>query len=321
MYDDADSTSFILRGARVLLEGTAQPERCDIGIGRNGLITSIGVSLPSEPGVEVVELAGHLIVPGLFDMHQHLDKTRTRELVTNPDNTLAGAVQAYNDYARALSPQEIMQRAETTILACMNRGTVAIRTHVNVGPDHGLRGLEALVALRERFSDRLTLQIVVLVPAGSAVGQISAREWIDRALAVGADAVGGAPAHADDPDAFLALLFDAAEHHGVAIDLHLDEHLDSAHHRFHQVIALTEARGMQGRVVAGHCSALGAMAESDAQPVIEGFARAEIGVVALPAANLYLLGRDKSALTPRGLTRAKSLSRAGVAVAIASDNI
>jgi cytosine deaminase len=318
VHDATESTSLILRGARVLRESGAQLERCDIGIGRNGLISSIGASLPSGPGIEVAELAGRLIVPGLFDMHQHLDKTRTRELVTNSDNTLAGAVRAYDSYARASSPQEIMQRAETTILACINRGTIAIRTHVNIGPDHGLRGIEALVALRERFSDRLTLQVVVLVPAA---WWNSARQWIDSAVAIGADAVGGAPAHADDPKAFLALLFDAAERHGVAVDLHLDEHLDSAHHRFHEVIALTQARGMQGRVVAGHCSALGAMTEADAQPIIEGFARAKIGVVTLPTANLYLLGREAAALTPRGLTRAKALSRAGVAVAIASDNI
>jgi cytosine deaminase len=44
-------------------------------------------------------------------------------------------------------------------------------------------------------------------------------------------------------------------------------------------------------------------------------------VVTLPAANLFLQGRDAAKLTPRGLTRITELQGAGVTVACASDNI
>ena len=52
-----------------------------------------------------------------------------------------------------------------------------------------------------------------------------------------------------------------------------------------------------------------------------GFAKAGIAVVTLPAANLFLQGRDAGQLPPRGLTRVRELLDAGVPVAAASDNI
>jgi len=55
--------------------------------------------------------------------------------------------------------------------------------------------------------------------------------------------------------------------------------------------------------------------------VIEGFAKAGIGVVTLPAANLFLQGRHAKKLPPRGLTRVVELQAACVPVAAASDNI
>ena len=44
-------------------------------------------------------------------------------------------------------------------------------------------------------------------------------------------------------------------------------------------------------------------------------------VITLPAANLFLQGRDANRLAPRGLTRVNELAQAGVTVACASDNI
>jgi cytosine deaminase len=75
--------------------------------------------------------------------------------------------------------------------------------------------------------------------------------------------------------------------------MHIDEHLDPERILFDAIIERTRAHGMQGRVVAGHCCALSAIEQDEAKRIIEGFAEAEIGVVTLPAANLFLQGRDK----------------------------
>jgi cytosine deaminase len=234
---------------------------------------------------------------------------------------LASAIAAFSRYAAGMSVEDIQARAERTMQACLERGTVAIRTHANIDPDARCRGVEALVGLRERWRDRLRLQVVAFVTAGATKAGVPAREWLEEALALGADVIGGTPAYADDPTGFLDMLFAAAERHGRPIDLHLDEHLDATRHQFRAVIERARAHGMAGRVVASHCSALSALEPDEAARLIEAMAAAGIGVVTLPAANLFLQGREAKKLAPRGLTRVPELLAAGVDVACGSDNI
>jgi cytosine deaminase len=255
------------------------------------------------------------------DAHQHLDKTRTLRRISNPDGTLLGAIGAFRAYAVRMSAEDIAARAERTIAACLERGTVAIRTHANVDPECMLRSVEALVALRERSRSRMRLQVVAFLTGGGTQAGAPSREWLEQAMRLGADVVGANPNHAERPLEILDLVFDIAERHGKPIDLHLDEHLDAAHTYFHPVIERTRAHGMAGKVVASHCSALGALEPGEAARVVEGFAAAGIGVITLPAANLFLQGRDAVKLAPRGITRINELQKAGVPVAAGSDNI
>jgi cytosine/creatinine deaminase len=292
----------------------------DLLIDARGRIGRLCENLEAK-GVEVADLRGRLVVPGLVDAHQHLDKTRTLRSIQNPAGNLMGAIDAFRRYAAQMSVADVAARAERTMAACLARGTVAIRSHANVDPEARTRGVEALVALRDKWKDRLRLQVVAFMTSGATKKGVPAREWLEDALALGADVVGGTPTYADEPMKFLDMLYDAAERHGKPIDLHLDEHLDAARVQFDWVIERTRAHGMAGKVVASHCSALSALEPAEAARVIDGFASAGIGVVTLPAANLFLQGRDAGKLTPRGLTRVLGLQAAGVPVAAASDNI
>ena len=310
-------SALLLRGARV----AGHDQLVDLLIGDSGRIERIAPAIEAGSGIKSIDVKGRLIVPGLIDAHQHLDKTRTLRAVKNPEGTLLGAIAAFARYAAGMSAEDITARAERTMTACLERGTVAIRTHANVDPEAKLRGVEALVALRERWRDRMRLQVVAFLTGGGTKAGAPSREWLEEAMRLGADVVGLNPNHGDRPLELLDLVFAVAERHGKPIDLHLDEHLDAAHTYFHAVAERTNAHGMAGKVVASHCSALSALEPREAARVIEGFARAGIGVVTLPAANLFLQGRDAAKLTPRGLTRVTELQRAGVPVAAASDNI
>ena len=290
-------------------------------IGEQGRIEQINASIQARAGIREVELRGRFVSPGLIDAHQHLDKTRTRAEVPNPQGTLLGAIEAFRSYAARMTAEDITARAERTVNACLERGTVAIRTHANVDPEARLKGVEALVALRERVRDRMRVQVCAFLTGGATKVNAPAREWLEESLRMGADVVGLNPNHADRPLELLDMVFEVAERHGKPIDLHLDEHLDAGRIQFDAVVERTRAHGMAGKVVASHCSALSALDAADAARVIEGFASAGIGVVTLPAANLFLQGRDAGKLAPRGLTRVTGLQAAGVAVAAASDNI
>jgi len=308
-------SALLLRRARVA--GHDNP--VDILIGTSGRIERIAPAISAD--ARTVDLEEKLVAPGLVDAHQHLDKTRTLRSVANPEGTLLGAIKAFSRYAATMSGEDIAARAERTVAACAERGTVAIRTHANVDPECRLRGVEALVALREQVRDRMRIQVVAFLTAGGTKAGAPAREWLEEAMRLGADVVGMNPNHADRPLELLDMVFEIAERYGRPIDLHLDEHLDAERTYFLAVAEKTKAHGMAGKVVASHSSALSALDQPQAARVIEALANAGVGVVTLPAANLFLQGRSATKLAPRGLTRVTELQKAGVTVAAASDNI
>ena len=311
----------ILRGGRVMRSGARAPERLDLAVGRDGRIAAIAPALEAPPGTPAIELAGKLVVPGLVDAHQHLDKSRTRRAVSNASGTLEGALAGYRAYAASATRDDIAARAERTLATCLARGTVAIRNHTNIDPETGLRAIEAMMEVRRRCADRMTLQVVAHATGGAMRMGAAVGAWLEQAIAAGADVIGGVPAFSDEPLAYLDLVFALAERHALPIDLHMDEHLDPQRHLFDALIERTRAHGMAGRVVASHSCALAALAPAPARRIIERLAEAGIAVITLPAANLFLQGREADELPPRGLTRVRELRAAGVEVAAASDNI
>ena len=313
--------SLLLTQGRVLRRGAKDPERLDLAVGKDGRITALMPAIAPGAADQVVDLRGKLVMPGLVDAHQHLDKSRTRRLVANPAGTLEGASAAYRTFAGSATREDIMRRAERTLDICLGHGTVAIRNHTNIESQSALRAFEAMIELRERWRDRITLQVVAHLTSDAPRNLAAARNWLEAAIAAGADAIGGVPQYADEPLAFLDLLFEFAERSGLPLDMHVDEHLDCGRLLFDAVIERTRAHGMQGRVTAGHCCALGALPRDEARRIIANFAAAGISVITLPAANLFLQGRDAERLPPRGLAPVRDLIAAGVKVAAASDNI
>src|SRR3981081_2513761 len=125
------SRDLILRGGRVLRAGSAMPEALDVRSGGNGRIVAIAPDQP-DGDAQVCVLDGQLVLPGLVDIHQHLDKSRTRALVSNPSGTLAGASAAYRALAPTITRDQMIARALRTLEACSAFGTVAILSPTNI---------------------------------------------------------------------------------------------------------------------------------------------------------------------------------------------
>ncbi len=62
----------LIRNALVFDGSGAEPEQMDVGI-KNGKITARGTALPKTQAVEVIEAEGQWLMPGLLDIHTHLD--------------------------------------------------------------------------------------------------------------------------------------------------------------------------------------------------------------------------------------------------------
>lgn len=309
----------LLTGGRLVMPDGAVRE-ADLLIGADGQIADIGPALLVSSEIERIDLGGRLVSPGLVDMHQHLDKTGVLRFAPNPSGTLQGAREAFAKYARNAPPDDVTRRAERTMARCLSRGTTAIRSHVNVDKDAGFNGIDALVQLRSQWAERLRLQLVAFMTPHPGQDLEWLEHNIDQAMDQ-ADAVGGTPAVAEDPHRYMDILFAAAERHGKPIDLHLDEHLDTSRPLFDAVFERVRRFGLEGRTVLSHASVLSALPPKEFERIRDGIAALGLGVVTLPAANLYLQGRQHDVLPPRGLTRVAELIRSGVDIATASDNI
>ena len=116
-------------------------------------------------------------------------------------------------------------------------------------------------------------------------------------------------------------LFVQARARGLDVDLHVDETDDLAAFTLPRIAAAVDRNDFQGRVTCGHCCNLALQTEDVATAAIEACARLGITIVTLPSANMYLQDRV-GGRTPRwrGVTLAHELRRAGVAVAVATDN-
>lgn len=221
-----------------------------------------GTDLP-EAGV-VHDLAGELVLPALTDGHMHLDKTlfglpwmphrakpfRMSRIETD-QHTLPGL------------PLDTASRAGALIRRCVGLGTGHIRTHVDITPAFGLKGLEGVLAARATHARMATVQIVAFPQAG-VIRAPGTAALLEDAVRAGADLVGGIDPSEIDRDArgHLDTIFAIAGRQGVGIDIHLHEPAELGLHSLQEICARTTANGMQGNVTISHGFCLGGIAES-----------------------------------------------------------
>jgi cytosine deaminase len=261
----------------------------------------------------VLDLHGYVLLPAPAEPHAHLDKALSWEVIRPPMGDLGLAIASWRAFAATTTQAEIEGRAEAAALLALGYGTTAIRTHVDVlSGDDPLRGVRALVAVRERLRPLMDIELVALA------GPETSDAAVEAALDAGVDLVGGASHLALDEDADLARLLSIAQRYGVGVDLHVDESL------VHGTTMRTFAERTQGWTVnrtASHCVRLGAYDPAERDEIIAALLRSGVGVVANPITNLYLQGWDHEQLTPRGLAPMRALLDAGVPTAAGADNV
>jgi cytosine deaminase len=307
-------TGFVLRSVRRvrLLDGSV----ADLHIA-DGRITAAAAM---GPGIDL-DATGWRAVPAACEPHAHLDKALTASRADpGAGNDLVAAIEQWRAILPTIDAADIAARALAAVHRYVPRGITAIRTHVDV-PLTGdpMRGVDALIAVREQLRGRVTLQVCLLA------GDEAPDSVVAEAVARGVDVIGGCPHLAPDPRQEVTRMLDVAERHGLPVDLHADEQTGVAlPDEELDVAAIAEqviARGLQQRVTASHCVRLGALPPERLEPVLELVVRAGLGIVTLPITNLYLQGRDATHSAPRGLTAVRRILDHGIPLAAGADNL
>ena len=279
-----------------------------------------GASAPAPPGRQTINVRGRLVTPGLVESHIHLDKALLAGRVTATAGTVAEAIRLTGEAKRHFTVDDIRTRARAVLEMAVAAGTTAMRSHVEVDPIVGLHGMEAILPLRDEFRPALDLQICAFAQEG-IVKSPGTEGLLRRALAMGADLVGGCPYNDSDGAKQIEIVFALAESFGVDVDFHVDFSDEPDHLQILEIAEQTVRSGWQGRVAVGHLTELAALAEHEQDRIIDAIAAAGIGVISLPVTDLYLSGRGDGFNVRRGLTPIRRLLAAGIPVALASNNI
>ena len=265
-----------------------------------GTIAEIG-SLADRPARRSVDCGSRVVTPGLVDAHIHLDKALLSERAPSIEGTVAEALRVTAEAKRAFTIDDIRSRARRVLDAAVHAGTTAMRSHVEIDPIIGLKSLEALVGLKREYAPAIDLQLCAFAQEG-ILQSPGTEALLARALEGGADLIGGCPYNDTDAHAQIDIVFRLAREFDVDVDFHID-FFDEADHMDVLYVAEQAVRfGWQGRVAA----------------ILK---EAGIGVIILPATDLYLMGRKDVRNPRRGLAPAKRLLAAGVTVAAATNNI
>ncbi|WP_130491957.1 cytosine deaminase [Motilibacter rhizosphaerae] len=303
----------LLRGAR--LPGV--PELVDLAV-QDGRFVE-----PDGSPAQVLDLAGRLVTPPLVEPHIHLDAVLTvGQPRPNVSGSLFEGIAVWAERVATLSVDDVLARTRQVLRWQLAHGVQHVRTHVDVC-DPELRALRALVELREEARGLVDLQIVAF-PQQGVLGFAGGEALMRKAVALGADVVGGIPHYEltrEDGVASVQFAFALAEEHGLRVDIHCDE-TDDDHARFVEVMAAeTIKRGMSGRVTASHTTAMGSYGAAYAYRLIRNIARAGLHMTVNPLDNAVLQGRFDTGPVRRGLTRVKELQAAGVNVAVGHDSV
>ncbi|WP_108260263.1 amidohydrolase family protein [Mangrovicoccus ximenensis] len=266
----------IISGAR--LDGRT----VDIGF-EAGRIAAIEAHIAAD--APRTEALGALAFPGFADSHIHLDKACILERCAICEGTLAEAISGTAAAKAGFTVEDIHARAAGVLAKAVLHGTNRMRSFAEVDPRAGMRCFEALSAVKAEFAHAVDLDICVFAQEG-LTQEMDTHAMLDRALAAGADLVGGCPYADPDPERHIALVFDLAEKHGTMVDFHLDFDLDPTGSAIPAVLRETEARKFGGRVSIGHVSKLSAMAPGEVRQIGRRLADAGVALTALPGNRL-----------------------------------
>ena len=301
----SDAVDLLLTNVR-LPDGSG-PDSIEV---RGGRIASVGSRADPLPGVRTVDGGGRVVLPRLVDAHMHLDKTLMGEpWIGLPETwTLAERVAAAEHLLATRTTRSVEVRATALVESARGFGTLALRSHADVTLGLGLRSVEALLAVRDRFAGQVDVQLVAFPQDGAITPGVA--ELLEEALRMGCAVLGGLdPAGYDqDVEAQLRLLFTLAPRFGADVDIHLHDGGTLGLFEINRFCAWTERTGYAGKVAVSHAFALGDRPASEVGPVLERMARA--GVAVITAAS------GAAAVPP-----APAIWEAGVTLGIGSDNV
>jgi cytosine deaminase len=299
-------------------------------IGRGGAPSDIAISggrfAAIEPAISAdapeIDVGGRLVTSGFVETHIHLDKSCILDRCGSAHGGLGEAIAEAGKAKAAFTAEDVHARATRTLEKAILQGTTHMRTHLEVDPTIGLRGLEGVAPLAREYAWAIDLQICVF-PQEGLLNNPGVDELMVEALKRGCKAVGAAPYTDSDPHGQIDRVFEMAREFDVDIDMHLDFGSTPDGMTADYVCRCADAHKYGGRVAIGHVTRASALPIPEFEALAKRLAGAGVALTVLPATDLYLSGREHvhDHKVPRGVTPAHKLLHHGVNCSLSTNNV
>ncbi len=308
----------IVRNARLLDRDGAW----EIGV-EDGGIAAIDRKIEGSAESEI-DAGGNLAAPTYVNGHVHLDKCNLGDVMRpNLTNSFQECLEITWEHKRTYTVKDIVERASRAIEEGILNGTTVFRVFADVDSIGGLRPLEGIIALREKYAGIVEIEAVDF-PQEAIVRDPGTDELMEEGMRMGADVVGGLPWHEhldEDARAHIDFCFELAKKYDKDIHMLVDDTDNSNSRSLEYLAARTIREGYQGRVSASHCGALAAYDEVHAHKVMNLVRDAGVSISSNPQISLVAQGRYDTANMRRGVTRTKDLWKIGANVFSSQDDV
>ena len=293
-------------------------KKTDILIG-NGIILDLQPDI-EKSDVTIIDADNHFVCSPFVDSHFHLDATLSYGLPRiNQSGTLLEGIQLWGELKPTLTAEALKKRALNLCHWAIARGTLAIRTHVDIS-DPSLLAVEAMLDIKKEVKDWIDLQLVAFPQDGLL--RANSHKNLLRALDMGVDVVGGIPHFErtmEDGAKSIKTLCEIASARSLMVDMHCDESDDPMSRHIETLCKETKRLGLEGQVAGSHLTSMHSMDNYYVSKLLPLMLESEISVIANPLINITLQGRHDTYPKRRGMTRVPEQMDAGLTVAFGHD--
>jgi len=286
---------------------------------KGGVIKDIASKITVD-NIPIIDADFHFVTPPFVDSHFHMDATLSYGLPrVNKSGTLLEGIKLWGELKPNLTADAIKERALKFCKWAIARGTLAIRSHVDVSGQN-LIGVEALLDVRETMKDFIDIQLVAFPQDGLL--RANCLDNLKAALDMGVDVVGGIPHFErtmEEGHESIRILCEIAEKRGLLTDLHCDETDDPMSRNVEKLALETTRLGLKGRVAGSHLTSMHSIDNYYFTKLISLLVEADLNIIANPLINITIQGRQDNYPKRRGLTRIPEQLNAGLKVAFGHD--
>jgi len=253
----------------------------------DGVITAITPAGTAPIGVREFDGRGLLALPGLVNAHAHLDKSwwGLPWQSYGGEGSTEGRIRHERAERDRLGIPSL-ERSAYVLRELVRHGTTAIRTHVDVDAELGLRGIDAVDEAAAAYQGALDVRIVAF-PQDGVLRRPGVLDLLrEAATRPSVEWIGGLdPATIDrDPVGQIDAIAELAADTGAGIDIHLHDPAELGAFQIELLVDRAARLGLAGRVNVAHGFAVAQLDPARRRDLLA--AMAEVGVTMTTVAPL-----------------------------------